>query len=859
MSLKRYQERVCQEAERYLRLLAAQRAAGNVRHAAVDAWRDPALRDLGLRRYLERENGLGEDMPNFCVKVPTGGGKTLLATQILGSIYRTLLADRLGTGLALWVVPSNQIYRDTLKNLRDRRHMYRVMLEHAVSRRIELWEKHDLHRLSPARLRDCLNILVLMLPAANRETKEQLRFFRDSGGSIVQHFPPESDQAAHRALKERIPNLEVLADDAATGECLVKTSPGNFVRMGRPPVILDEGHKATSELARNTIAGFNAAIVVELSATPQADANILSRVTGQELLDEEMIKLPLNIATSGLSDWKAVLTRARDKREALRQRAAEFYDADPQKRVIRPVVLVQVERTGKDQRGVKVGGKVVVHSLDVQEYLIQRLNAPATSIRIKSAEDDGLEDIELMDPECPVEWIITKSALQEGWDCPFAYILVSLNNTGSAKAMTQLVGRVLRLPYQQRTPQRELNESFVFCLHQTAGEIASQVKSVLEKEGYEGDIEGVAVDGSRGQPQRTERVVRIRREFSDLYGQPFKGEIYLPRFCVKHGREYRPLDYFEHLISQVNVDAFPYDRIEWDLAETLREARNRYYSISLGTPLRREHETDIDFWEPDERVCAWMVASLRFEFLSFKQLHRMVERVYDRLVSCHLSGMVKDRLALVKTEVRNRIEEFARAAIDHQTEAAFGTLFDANRVRFYLEHRECAFRIPSSITLQSLGPLTPLTHDDGSPMVKSLFDFAERESQNEYERKVALCLDKHADVLWWFRNRVGRDHFAVQGYKRDKLFPDFVAQQNANGRRYNQVFVIESKGAHLEGNPDTAYKRHVATYFEKAGQRVTWQQLGQDFKDHVFRFQILDEAQPHGREWKDELRELLSS
>src|SRR5688500_13292105 len=110
MDLKKYQRRVVGEVEKYLQLVAEQRASGNARHAAMDAWRD-----LGLGRYEERANGLGEDLPTFCIKVPTGGGKTLLATQVLGSAYRTILKDRNGAGLVLWVVPTSQIYRDTLK------------------------------------------------------------------------------------------------------------------------------------------------------------------------------------------------------------------------------------------------------------------------------------------------------------------------------------------------------------------------------------------------------------------------------------------------------------------------------------------------------------------------------------------------------------------------------------------------------------------------------------------------------------------------------------------------------------------------------------------------------------------------
>ena len=147
MDLKQYQRRVVDEVHAYLQAVARERAEGNRKHAALDAWE--ATR-LGL--YAERRNGLGEDLPTFCIKVPTGGGKTLLATQILGSIYRTILRDRNGAGLVLWVVPSSQIYRDTLRRLRDRGDMYRLMLEHAVSRRIEVWEKQEIARLTPARL-----------------------------------------------------------------------------------------------------------------------------------------------------------------------------------------------------------------------------------------------------------------------------------------------------------------------------------------------------------------------------------------------------------------------------------------------------------------------------------------------------------------------------------------------------------------------------------------------------------------------------------------------------------------------------------------------------------------------------------
>jgi type III restriction enzyme len=131
-------------------------------------------------------------------------------------------------------------------------------------------------------------------------------------------------------------------------------------------------------------------------------------------------------------------------------------------------------------------------------------------------------------------------------------------------------------------------------------------------------------------------------------------------------------------------------------------------------------------------------------------------------------------------------------------------------------------------------------------------------SVNQYERAIALCLDKDENVLWWYRNLVGQDNFAIQGPRRHKIYPDFVVQRGVQ-RPTHCVLVLEGKGPHLEGNPDTTYKRSVADYFERVGKKVTWQQLGEDFKDHVFRFQVLSPTSEAGRDWRDELSTLLAA
>jgi type III restriction enzyme len=843
MQLKRYQERVIREVGIFLERLAAQKAAAN-RHASVDAW-DEAKKEFSLPgQYRARKNGLEKDLPTFCIKVPTGGGKTLLATQVLGLIYQTILKARNGTGLVLWIVPSDQIYKDTLKALRDRRHFYRESLEFGLSRRIEVWEKQDIARLTPGQLSANLNILMLKLASTNREAREQLKFFRDSGGNIVQHFPAEDDSDAHKALKARVPNLDMLVEDEARGEYLTKTSLGNLVRLCEPAVILDEGHKATSSLARSTIEGFNASIVVELSATPPKEANALTRVTGKELLDEQMIKLPINIANSNQKSWKDCLTQARDKREELARVAAEHFSQSGN--LIRPIVLVQVERTGKDQRDPKF-----VHSEDVKEHLMQRLGVTESAIAIKTSEKDDIEGIDLLAEGCPVEWIITKSALQEGWDCPYAYVLVSLNNTGSQLAMTQLVGRVLRQPDGQKTPLAELNESYVFCLNRRASDITREVKKALEQEGYEGDAESVVDRSTGGGKPEPFNEARIRKEFRKYYRE-FKGRIYLPQFCVRRGRRYEAFDYFRHLVSEIDIRAFDYAAVNWDFGKELAAAKDQFYRMTLGQDeLETVAEREAIMLEGDDQVKTWLVANLQFDHFSFKQLREIVDCVIQRVYDVNPDAA--GRLGLVKFVIREKMSGFVARETDRQTQVAFEALFNERALCFYLECVEARFEIPSQIEIRTK---RRLVHDDNEPIQRSLFDFV-ADDLNDYEKSVALYLDHHAEVLWWYRNLVGPEHFSIQGYKRNRIYPDFVVQQAHAAKPVASVVVVESKGKHLKGSEDTTYKRRVAEYFGKVGLKVPWQRLAKDFQDDQFRFQVLDEGDYADRDWRDALKAML--
>jgi type III restriction enzyme len=446
MKLKHYQEKVLTALSDYLaalndakadyiKVLAINRALASTVNFPQFAWE----KATNKKRYFSKTNSLGEFVPDVYLKIPTGGGKTLLACYSIDLIQKIYLQKQ--TGLVLWVVPSTQIYRQTISALKDRNHPYRQLLDIATGGRVLIREKGE--RFTRQDSEESLIILLLMLPSANRLNKETLKVFRDAGG-FSDFFPAEDNYLAQKELLDKIPNLDYFGTVDEVFQRQVKTSLGNVLRVIKPLIIIDEGHKAYSAGARDTINDFNPSFILELSATPPPDSNLLVQIGGRELHEEEMIKLDIHLVNKSSSHWQDTMLASLEKLKSLDE-LAKSYSANTGQ-YIRPAMLVQVERTGKDQRV-----KDFIHAEDVKEFLIKQCGIPETEIAIKSSEKDDIEGIDLFAENCPIRFIITKQALQEGWDFSFAYVLTILTNPASATGITQLVGRILRQPYAKKT------------------------------------------------------------------------------------------------------------------------------------------------------------------------------------------------------------------------------------------------------------------------------------------------------------------------------------------------------------------------------------------------------------------------
>ena len=326
--------------------------------------------------YVDRTDDANRPIPHICFKVPTGGGKTLLAAAALEHLPWQ-------RGLVLWIVPSKAIYAQTKAALWDKQHPYRKMLNRASAGRVKMLEKEDTFNTDD--IANYLCVMLLMLPAANRRKgKEFLRMFRDSG-RYPSFFPDSDDIFGNTRMLNEYPDLECHTEGG-----LIKQSLFNVFKVLRPVVVLDEAHKAygaknqkANEEFAKSINRLDPRMVIELSATPNRGiSNLLVDIGGSDLKKEEMMKLPVQVTSFPNAEWQLTLGQAADELERLDTEAKSFENSTG--RYIRPIAVVRVERTGKDQRD-----NDHIHAEDVREYLIN-LGLPPESIRVKSAENDEL-------------------------------------------------------------------------------------------------------------------------------------------------------------------------------------------------------------------------------------------------------------------------------------------------------------------------------------------------------------------------------------------------------------------------------------------------------------------------------------
>lgn len=846
MELKDYQKNALERIRKYLALVRKQQDTGNIRHASEDAWRDLET-EFGLGRYDEKRNGLDRDVPNFVIKIPTGGGKTFLAVKTIDIINEVLRKKR--TGFVLWVVPTTSIYRQTVKALKDRNHPYRQHLDIASGGRTLILEKYQgkIDRFTPLDVEESLVVYVLMLQAASRNelAQKDLRIFADSGG-FQDFFPPEDRLDLHEKLLETYKNLETFNEAGGIWKRQVKTSLGNAMRLLQPVIILDESQKAYSPTAQRTILGFNPSGIVELSATPPQGSSVLVNISGRAVNDEGMIKLDLHITRKGSLDWKDTLWASVKKREELEKTSLQHEQNSGI--YIRPICLIRTERVGKEQQG-----KGYIHSNDVRDELIRK-GIPAEHIAIKTSEEDELKDIDdiggLMSRDCPVRYIITKQALQEGWDCSFAYILTVLDKTRSKVALTQLVGRILRQPYARKTRIPLLDESYVFAHRQESTELLDGIRKGFEHEGL-GDLRShiAPEEGMQGYKEDFEiKEYRVRKRFEDVARQ-----IILPFFLVNDKGTWRKVSYEMDILSQV-----PWDKLDLDSICSLslieRTVRDDEYVAHLSDDTKKViEEKRVESKDAGGIVVdnVFMTQQLGDVVPNPWVAFDFTQLILAKLTARHGESLVAQNFIFIIEEAKRIIAEQR----DIKAKEIFDSLVEKGTIKFMVVSDSLGYALPKKIQVYKGAEF--LRRPDGSPMQLSLFEYVARDAFNELEKPVAYFLDdQQKRLFFWYRNEA-RGDYGIQAWRRDRIYPDFIftvtEEKTKNKDKVKKVYIVETKGVQLSGNPDTKYKESVFDLCNRLARESSAGELNLALKNRPIEYEVI-----YGTQWERRLSELFS-
>ena len=582
---KTYQQQVLESIETYFR------ACHELPSASV-AFNAVTERLWGRGLSYNSLAGFSPDMPYFCLRVPTGGGKTWLAAKSVALINSHLL--RFEHSVILWLTPSRPIREQTLKALRDRHHPYSAALREAGP--VTVLELEEAKNIARATMETSTVVIVATRQAFQVEDEESRKVY-ESSGALMHHFDNLSPLQREELLRE---------DET------IPYSLANVLRLRRPFVIVDEAHNSRTELAFDTLARFRPSGIMELTATPdmlKTPSNVLHSVSAAELKAEEMIKLPIVLETE--PNWQQCLADAIARRDELHNLA------DEERRrgagYLRPIVLIQSEPRRQG-----------IETLDfdrVRQELIDNHRIPAEEIIVATGDEKGLEKVDkdyrdgIADETCPVKFVITQKALAEGWDCPFAYILVSMASLHSSTAVEQLLGRVLRQPEAKRREAHALNQSYAFVVSRNFAETAGALRDRL--------VEGAGFE----RKEVAEFVAAAKDEQGRLDLASHPGRIVVRPVAV-------PLPEKPNLKS---VPKHVREKVSWD---------EREKTLTISKPLTVEEEEELKQSVTDEPSRLAIEEAAQISRTTAIEFFQTPSELGERLIIPRIALMVQGELAL---------------------------------------------------------------------------------------------------------------------------------------------------------------------------------------------------------------------
>lgn len=850
MELKVYQQQVIQHLEEFLEYTQQHKQVGE---AFNKFWEDKIgpynqLTGEGMRPYKNNIPGAA----NICIKVPTAGGKTFIACNALSSIFKAFPVDK--AKAVVWLVPWSNLLDQTVKNLSNPSHPYRQKLDALFNHRVEVYQKDDLlqgSNFNPTVVQEQLTVLVMSFASLRARRKEDHKVYQENG------------QLAQFAQQYK--------DDSHLLENTDETALINVIRSLNPVLVVDESHNAESDLSVDMLQALNPSFVLDLTATPKENSNIISLVPAIELKKEHMVKLPVIVYNH--HDKTEVVNSALHLQQNLEQLAKEQHKNGG--RYIRPIVLFQAQpRTGEDNT-----------TFDRLKDQLLKLGIPEEQIKIKTANKDELKGIDLMSDKCPVRFIITVNALKEGWDCPFAYILASLADKSSAVDVEQILGRVLRQPYVMKHSHPLLNVSYVLTASAKFNETLQNIVKGLQASGFSSkDYRHKDVLPEAQKPEETPQQSLNKAFFPEEYPDtPDENEIDTSRINFKLDNPLTPAP--TSVVSQIeqmavqqvneterqikeqeksstdNIFSEMGDKVQrYQMREAFADAASQIimpqfflevpatsiFDLETGSvPLNQEvllkgfrlsdEDTKIDFDSISSDMYKVDLHEAKKNdftpsFAKIEEQH-VKDPIAEYILAKPKESQVKDishqvmqligsMYPIAEQEIKVYVERILSKLTTEQLRDFLARKYSytdkiKKKIRSLADtYAEQRFNEQLKIGKVAAKPHWKLTETLvpgalGAPIAGSLY---EREgSMNNFEQSSVMELASLPNVLFWHRNLGRGKGFAINGFKSNH-YPDFILYTKSG-----KVVLVETKGDDRDNSDSEAKCRLGNQWAQQAG------------------------------------------
>lgn len=848
MEMKQYQRKVIQDLARYMELLNRE---GNMGKAYTAFWNEKGI-NVGFGGVKPYQNIL-PGVPDLCLKVPTGGGKTFLACNAVKIIFDGLPETKMKA--VVWLVPSDAILAQTLSALCNPDHPYRMKLNTDFGGRVEIYTKEQLlsgQNFNIATVGEQLSVMVLSYDSF-RGRKEQLK--------------------AKQENSNLAPMAKALGTPAYPVEDADETALIQVINQLSPLVIVDESHHARSTLSKEMLQNFNPCFVLDLTATPTKESNILCYVDAVALKRENMVKLPVIVYNR--DSQREVMADAIDLRNRLEQYA--MTEQEKTGLYIRPIVLFQAQPKGKES-------STTFEKL--KEGLVNG-GISADQIAIKTADVNELKNEDLLSPKCQIRYIITVNALKEGWDCPFAYILASLANKTSQVDVEQIVGRVLRQPHARKHGVPALNMSYVLTSsNDFKATLAGVVKGLngagfSEKDYRVGEVPTGPAPQSDYHQETLPEVQQdaedeaedclnfdpdiLRRDIQARVGTPAAAVDTMLQNAEKEQTAFEAAvaegtDFvFEDIPSEVQETMSSYhmntefeeEASKIQIPQFFLKVEESLFTNGDYVLLKKEHLAEsftlkgkpyqIDFYHADDEMARVDINDTEG---STPKVFKMSDTDQRYIKEQFSKKSPEDRVRLCKGMIHKQLSKMDMID-DHELTAYLDRIVDdmdkdtlsklekspqgfALRIRRYIEglleeHYERQFNEwleigkiicrPSYSLPAVIAPMKATT-----TYGKSLY--GGEEEANGFEYDMVLALTGMPNIKWWHRN-MSRKGFVVNGFINH--YPDFIVMTEKG-----KIVLIETKGDHLDNEQNRKKLTLSRKWQEKAGEPFRYYMVFQE-------------------------------